>query len=230
MDGGWWMVDGGWWMVDGGWRMADGGWWMADGGWWMVDGGWRMVDGGWWMVGAGRGSKPQRGEIPQPRATPWVARDPRLVGAGLSQALPQSAIGNQKSTIDNRQSTIDNRQSPLQRLPSSPLARRPPTGTIHPVHSLGRAIERLYDLSVGTTPVEEGPPHERPAPLRSLGEVGHKPLLLLAVFDLLDEGLAAPDHVPWCQELRDRFGPMDADRNLQARKNSVHFLRTFVHQ
>ncbi len=61
--------------------------------------------------------------------------------------------------------------------------------------SLDQAIERLYDLNVGTTPVEEGPPHERP----------HKPLLLLAIFDLLDDGLATPDHVPWCQALRDRF-------------------------
>lgn len=61
--------------------------------------------------------------------------------------------------------------------------------------SLDQAIERLYDLNVGTTPVEDGPPHEKP----------HKPLLLLAVFDLLDEGLATPDRVPWCQALRDRF-------------------------
>ena len=60
---------------------------------------------------------------------------------------------------------------------------------------LPQAIERLYDLNVGTTPVEEGPPHEKP----------HKPLLLLAVFDLIDEGLATPDRIPWCQELRDRF-------------------------
>ncbi len=60
---------------------------------------------------------------------------------------------------------------------------------------LSTAIERLYDLNVGTTPVGEGAPHERP----------HKPLLLLAVFDLLDEGLATPTHIPWCQALRDRF-------------------------
>ena len=60
---------------------------------------------------------------------------------------------------------------------------------------LTEAIERLYDLNVGTTSVEEGPPHEKP----------HKPLLLLAVFDLIDEGLATPDRIPWCQELRDRF-------------------------
>jgi putative restriction endonuclease len=43
--------------------------------------------------------------------------------------------------------------------------------------------------------VEEGSPHERP----------HKPLLLLAVLDLLDEGKASPERIPWCQELRDRF-------------------------
>lgn len=61
--------------------------------------------------------------------------------------------------------------------------------------SLPQAIERLYDLNVGTTPVEDGPPHEKP----------HKPLLLLAVFDLIDEGLATSDRIPWCQELRARF-------------------------
>jgi predicted restriction endonuclease len=57
------------------------------------------------------------------------------------------------------------------------------------------AIERLYDLNVGITPLEEGAPHEKP----------HKPLLLLAAFDLIDEGLATPDRIPWCQELRERF-------------------------
>jgi putative restriction endonuclease len=60
---------------------------------------------------------------------------------------------------------------------------------------LAAAIERLYDLNVGTTPVEEGAPHEKP----------HKPLLLLAAFDLIDEGLATPERIPWCQEIRDRF-------------------------
>ena len=57
------------------------------------------------------------------------------------------------------------------------------------------AIERLYDLNVGITPLEEGSPHEKP----------HKPLLLLAAFDLIDEGLASPERIPWCQEIRDRF-------------------------
>jgi len=61
--------------------------------------------------------------------------------------------------------------------------------------NLDQAIERLYDLHPGVTPVEEGSPHERP----------HKPLLLLAALDLIDEGLATPDRIPWCQALRDRF-------------------------
>jgi putative restriction endonuclease len=56
------------------------------------------------------------------------------------------------------------------------------------------AIERLYDLNVGIIGVA-GERHERP----------HKPLLLLAVLDLIDEGLATPEQIPWCQELRDRF-------------------------
>lgn len=60
---------------------------------------------------------------------------------------------------------------------------------------LDAAIERLYELNVGTTPVAEGTPHEKP----------HKPLLLMAVFDLIDEGLAIPERIPWCQALRDRF-------------------------
>ena len=42
----------------------------------------------------------------------------------------------------------------------------------HPAVTPDAAIERLYDLNPGTTPVEEGSPHERP----------HNPLLLLAVF------------------------------------------------
>ncbi len=59
---------------------------------------------------------------------------------------------------------------------------------------LETAIERLYSLNVGVIGVA-GERHERP----------HKPLLLLAAFDLIDEGLATPGHIPWCQALRDRF-------------------------
>ena len=59
---------------------------------------------------------------------------------------------------------------------------------------LPAAIERLYELNVGVTGVAVGR-HERP----------HKPLLLLAALDLIDEGLATPDQIPWCQPLCDRF-------------------------
>ncbi len=59
---------------------------------------------------------------------------------------------------------------------------------------LDSAIERLYDLNVGIIGVA-GERHERP----------HKPLLLLATFDLIDEGMATPERIPWCQEIRDRF-------------------------
>ncbi len=69
-----------------------------------------------------------------------------------------------------------------------------------------QAIERLYDLHPGVTPVEEGAPHERP----------HKPLLLLAALDLIDEGKATPDRIPWCQDLRDRF----TARFLEVRKHN----------
>jgi len=72
--------------------------------------------------------------------------------------------------------------------------------------TLDQAIERLYDLHPGVTPVEEGAPHERP----------HKPLLILAALDLIDEGKATPDRIPWCQELRDRF----TARFLEVRKHN----------
>lgn len=60
---------------------------------------------------------------------------------------------------------------------------------------ISQAIEKLYALQLGVTSEADGTRHERP----------HKPLLLLAVFDLLDAGLATPDRIPWCQELRDGF-------------------------
>ena len=68
------------------------------------------------------------------------------------------------------------------------------------------AIERLYALNVGTTRFEEGAPHEKP----------HKPLLLLAAMDLIDEGKATPTNIPWNQELRDRF----TSRFLLVRKHN----------
>jgi hypothetical protein len=54
---------------------------------------------------AGLTSQPQRGEIPKPRATPWVPRPPKPRASparSSSQALP-----NPKSTIENHQSSID---------------------------------------------------------------------------------------------------------------------------
>jgi putative restriction endonuclease len=72
--------------------------------------------------------------------------------------------------------------------------------------TLAEAISRLYDLRPGTTPVDEGSPHERP----------HKPLLLLAALDLIDAGRAAPGRIPWCQDLRDRF----SSRFLLVRKHN----------
>ena len=75
--------------------------------------------------------------------------------------------------------------------------------------TLPQAISLLYDLHAGTTQAEDGvPPHERP----------HKPLLLLAVLDLIDEGRATPDRIPWCQDLRDRFSA----RFLLVRKHNDH--------
>ncbi len=72
--------------------------------------------------------------------------------------------------------------------------------------TLNQAIELLYSLNVGVTPLAEGTPHERP----------HKPVLLLAVFDLLDLGHATTDRIPWSQELRDLF----SSRFLVVRKHN----------
>lgn len=56
------------------------------------------------------------------------------------------------------------------------------------------AIEALYGLHIGIVGTEAGR-HERP----------HKPVLMLAVLDLIAQGRATPDRIPWCQPLRDRF-------------------------
>ena len=53
--------------------------------------------------------------------------------------------------------------------------------------TLDQAIERLYDLHPGVTPVAEGAPHERP----------HQPLLILAVLDLINEGERTRPRVPF---------------------------------
>jgi putative restriction endonuclease len=77
--------------------------------------------------------------------------------------------------------------------------------------TLAQAIERLYALKVDTTTRDgDGAPHEKP----------HKPLLLLAAFDLIDHGLATPDHIPWSQALRDRFtARFELVRKLNDRNN-----------
>jgi putative restriction endonuclease len=60
---------------------------------------------------------------------------------------------------------------------------------------IDHTIERLYNLNVGV--IGRGAErHERP----------HKPLLLLAVLDLIDAGLATPDCIEWNPALRERFG------------------------
>ncbi len=61
-------------------------------------------------------------------------------------------------------------------------------------NDISEAIEALYHLNVGVvgTGTER---HERP----------HKPLLLLAMIDLIAQGRATPDRIPWSQDLRTRF-------------------------
>jgi putative restriction endonuclease len=63
-----------------------------------------------------------------------------------------------------------------------------------PIASLDDAVERLYDLNVGVVGTAEQR-HERP----------HKPVLLLAVLDLIASGEATPHRIPWSQVLRRRF-------------------------
>lgn len=63
-----------------------------------------------------------------------------------------------------------------------------------PISNLGEAIDALYDLNVGV--IGQGSSrHERP----------HKPVLLLAILDLIAQGFATPDRIVWSQQLRDRF-------------------------
>lgn len=52
----------------------------------------------------GGGSKPQRGEIPQPRATPWVPRAPMTRASPARSSL--KLFPDQKSEINNQQSSI----------------------------------------------------------------------------------------------------------------------------
>jgi putative restriction endonuclease len=63
-----------------------------------------------------------------------------------------------------------------------------------PASTLAQAIEAIYRLNVGVVGHGEDR-HERP----------HKPVLLLAVLDLIAQGKATPDRVVWCRDLRERF-------------------------
>jgi putative restriction endonuclease len=60
--------------------------------------------------------------------------------------------------------------------------------------SFEQAVEALYALNVGI--IGQGADrHERP----------HKPVMLLAVLDMIAQGRCTPDRVVWCQALRERF-------------------------
>src|SRR5262245_14435134 len=61
--------------------------------------------------------------------------------------------------------------------------------------SVDDAVERLYDLHVGVVGTGEERRHKRP----------HKPVLLLAALDLISDGQATPDAIPWSNALRRRF-------------------------
>jgi putative restriction endonuclease len=63
-----------------------------------------------------------------------------------------------------------------------------------PRKDISEAIEALYHLNVGVVGTGSER-HERP----------HKPLLLLAVMDLIAQGKATPERIPWSQNLRERF-------------------------
>ena len=62
------------------------------------------------------------------------------------------------------------------------------------MRSIDDAIEWIYGLHVGVTGTGTAR-HERP----------HKPVLLLAVLDMIAQGHATPDNIPWSRKLRERF-------------------------
>ena len=79
------------------------------------------------------------------------------------------------------------------RLPSQMLQELFPMSRA-PRKDISEAIEALYHLNVGV--IGSGSErHERP----------HKPILLLAVIDLISQGIATPERIPWSQDLRSQF-------------------------
>lgn len=78
------------------------------------------------------------------------------------------------------------------------------------IRSVDDAVERLYDLHVGVVGTPEGRRHERP----------HKPVLLLAALDLIADGQATPDGIPWSNALRQRFAEYFAIVKTQDDRNT----------
>ena len=78
------------------------------------------------------------------------------------------------------------------------------------IRSVDDAVEKLYDLHVGVIGASEGVRHERP----------HKPLLLLAALDLIADGQATPDGIPWSSSLRRRFAEYFAVVQAQDDRNT----------
>lgn len=63
------------------------------------------------------------------------------------------------------------------------------------IRSVEDVVEKLYDLHVGVVGTTKGLRHERP----------HKPVLLLAALDLIADGQATAESIPWSSALRRRF-------------------------
>ena len=76
--------------------------------------------------------------------------------------------------------------------------------------SIDDAVERLYDLHVGVVGPAEGRRHERP----------HKPVLLMAALDLIADGQATADGIPWSNALRRRFAEYFAVVRAQDDRNT----------
>ena len=130
-------------------------------------------------------------DIPENRLVELAARTKVLVAVWIRflRQFP-SQLDRQKAARPESKSSRDRLRS---RLPSEPLRElcRMPRA---PRNDISEAIEALYHLNVGVVGTGSER-HERP----------HKPILLLAVMDLIAQGKATPKHIPWSQDLRARF-------------------------
>jgi hypothetical protein len=85
--------------------------------------------------------------------------------------------------------------------------------------SFNQAVEALYGLSVGI--IGQGAErHERP----------HKPLLLLAVLDLIAQGRATPDRVVWCRSVKGTVALAPAGSVAMSRTKLAPGVRGLVSQ